>query len=235
MHRVDASWPPYTIVKSQRSKRLSLRITKYKGLQVIVPKNISQQSAIHFLQANYDWVKKHLHLLPNDSISAKLPDIIHLPLINETWKVLPSQAISQRKIVQECKATCSLYLSGNISIELASEQLRIWLKKKAHEHLPQLVHHYSLKYQLPFKSISIRQQKTRWGSCSREKNINLNSKLLLLSSELSHYIIVHELVHTIHLNHSKAFWKMVQSLAPNYHQQRNELKTIEHRLPNWLY
>ncbi len=237
MNSNDIAWPPpFTIVKNSRSKRLSLRITRYKGLELIIPKHTSTQKALNFLNSKYQWVQKHLDLVIfKNEATLQLPKLIMLPTINETWKIIQSQTPSERKKLRESNATGCLYLNSNIEVTTAFELLRNWLKKKGNQHIPKLINCYSKKYQLPFGSLSIRLQKTRWGSCSTEKNISLNSKLLLLPPETTHYVIVHELVHTVHLNHSPNFWRMVKSFIPNYHQHLIELKKIEEQMPNWLY
>ena len=79
-------------------------------------------------------------------------------------------------------------------------------------------------YRLNWKRISIRDQKSRWGSCSRRGNLNFNYKLLWLPSDLQDYIVVHELCHLQELNHSKRFWTLVARALPEYNDLRGKLK-----------
>jgi predicted metal-dependent hydrolase len=81
----------------------------------------------------------------------------------------------------------------------------------------------SIQTSLPYNRVSIRGQKTRWGSCSSDKNINLNYKLLFLEPEFVKYIIIHELCHTIHLNHSREFWQLVGDFYPDYRDIRKQI------------
>jgi predicted metal-dependent hydrolase len=227
--------PPFTIVKNPRSKRLSLRVSLYKGLELVVPKNISTQKAIEFLNSKYDWVQKHVYLISKKEVNLQLPSSIHLPTIQEEWQVRSNISLSTKAIFRENTGTQCLYLDEKLPINSSFELLRNWLKKKAKQHLPELLLSCSKNYQLPFCTLSIRLQRSRWGSCSKNKNINLNSKLLLLPFELTHYVMVHELVHTIHFNHSSLFWGRVENIIPHYRQQLMQLKKIEHQMPNWLY
>ncbi len=86
------------------------------------------------------------------------------------------------------------------------------------------IQYFNDHYQFIFNRISIRNQKTRWGSCSRRGNLNFNYRIIHLSSELADYIVVHELCHLAELNHSKNFWKLVEKTTPNYSKSRYMLK-----------
>lgn len=79
-------------------------------------------------------------------------------------------------------------------------------------------------YQFSYKKISIRNQKTRWGSCSQEGTLNFNYKIILLPEKLADYIIVHELCHLKELNHSSRFWNLVGKIVPNYREIRRKLR-----------
>lgn len=81
-------------------------------------------------------------------------------------------------------------------------------------------------YGFPYKRVSIRNQKSRWGSCSSDGNLNFNCKMMCLRDELRDYIIVHELCHIAELNHSKKFWNLVECTVPNYRELRKELKNV---------
>ena len=74
--------------------------------------------------------------------------------------------------------------------------------------------------------ITIREQKTRWGSCSSKGNLNFNWKLTLMPAELLDYVVVHELAHRIEMNHSPRFWRVVEQQLPDYRQRRRQLQII---------
>lgn len=92
----------------------------------------------------------------------------------------------------------------------------------AHERLA----HFNQYYQFSFNRVSIRSQKTRWGSCSKQGNLNFNYKIALLPDHLVDYIIVHELCHLEEFNHSQDFWNLVASAIPNHKALRAELKKV---------
>lgn len=224
--------PEYTIRESARSKRITLRISPQKGLELVIPKNGSKKKAIEFLNQRLDWVKKHQHLLAAENRNISIPEVIFLPTINEQWSVRFSS--KQTRNLKVDRATCSIHLKQELPLDRALSLLKKWLIKKAKIHLPSLLLEYSHRYQLPCNDISIRLQRSRWGSCSRNKDISLNCKLLMLPMELTHYILVHELCHTVHLNHSIRFWKEVARFVPNYRELCRKLRDIEDNLPGWV-
>ena len=82
-------------------------------------------------------------------------------------------------------------------------------------------------YGFEYNKIVIRNQKTRWGSCSRKKNLSFNYKIVFLSPELQDYLIVHELCHLQELNHSKKFWALVAQAIPQPKQMRKALQNVK--------
>ena len=77
---------------------------------------------------------------------------------------------------------------------------------------------------ISYGMISIREQKTRWGSCSSKGNLNFNWKLILMPEEILDYVVVHELAHRKEMNHSRAFWAIVEQVLPDYQERRDWLK-----------
>jgi len=79
-------------------------------------------------------------------------------------------------------------------------------------------------YNFSFKKISVKNQKTRWGSCSKNKNLNFNYKIIFLSEKLAEYIIAHELCHLQEFNHSRNFWNLLAVAVPDYWECRRDLR-----------
>lgn len=102
--------------------------------------------------------------------------------------------------------------------------LEISYRKAAREHFTKRLEHFTETYNLTYRKMRISGAKTRWGSCSVRKNINLNWRLMLAPLEIVDYVIAHELSHTIHMNHSKQFWAHVEAMIPNHRRYRKWLK-----------
>ncbi len=86
--------------------------------------------------------------------------------------------------------------------------------------------HFNPHYDFKWNSVTIRNQRSRWGSCSRKGNLNFNYKIALLPPDLADYIIVHELCHLGELNHSRAFWSLVAQTVPKHRALRKELRKV---------
>jgi len=97
-------------------------------------------------------------------------------------------------------------------------------KQKAQALVEQKVKQFNNIYKFKFNKINIKNQKTRWGSCSRKGNLNFNYKIVLLPDKMADYIIAHELCHLKEFNHSQKFWNLVAAAIPNYLDIRTELR-----------
>lgn len=90
---------------------------------------------------------------------------------------------------------------------------------------PERIGYYARIMGVTYERVTLREQKTRWGSCSAKGNLNFNWKLALMPLELLDYVVVHELAHRIEMNHSERFWKIVEEVLPDYKERRKKLKT----------
>ncbi len=100
-------------------------------------------------------------------------------------------------------------------------------KKAAYALAVEKVRHVAEKYGVQFGTITIRNQKTRWGSCTRKGNLSFSYRIVFLPEELQNYLVVHEVCHIREFNHSKAFWELVAQEVPKYTELRKRLKGIE--------
>ena len=108
-------------------------------------------------------------------------------------------------------------------IMISEEQRREGIER-AKRIFPERTAYFALRMGVDYGRITIREQKTRWGSCSSKGNLNFNWKLVLLDPELLDYVVVHELAHRREMNHSVAFWKVVEAELPDYRERRARLK-----------
>ncbi len=102
----------------------------------------------------------------------------------------------------------------------------IFYKNIAKEYLSKVIYDYSLIMKLEYKELKFRKMRSRWGSCSSTKTITLNSELIKVKKELIEYVVVHELAHLVHMNHSAKFHSLIDVYIPNSKLKRKELKSI---------
>lgn len=116
---------------------------------------------------------------------------------------------------------------------LTVEEIRA-LAKEAADYIPKRVSFYAEKIGVNYGRITIRNQKSRWGSCSGRGNLNFNCLLMLTPPEIIDYVVVHELCHRLEMNHSPYFWAKVECILPDYKNRRKWLRTngekIMHRM-----
>lgn len=113
--------------------------------------------------------------------------------------------------------------------KLSKEELEL-LKKRAEKVFSERVAFYAKNVNVDYAKITVKAQKTLWGSCSKNGTLSFNCLLLLASTELIDYVIVHELCHRKQMNHSYAFWREVERVLPDYKSRRKKLKDVGSRI-----
>jgi len=232
------NWPPlYTLKKSARARYVKLKASVRHGLELVVPLRFNQKHIPEILESNKSWIEKQLAKIREElqtSHLETLPNELILPALNQTWKLIYIKS-NNKKVQLLTRPQRELVFLGNIENQsLCKKVLRLWVKDLAKTYLPTRLQDLSEKTQLPYKNIVIRGQRSRWGSCSTQKIINLNYKLLFLSSDLVDHIIIHELCHTIHMNHSAKFWRLVASFDTQWKQHSREVRRAEKHVPTWV-
>ena len=183
-------------VKIIRSNRKTLAIQINPDLSVTVraPMYAPQSDIERILREKEGWIQKHIE------------------------KIREQEA--KRKKTQGEKGE---YGESVESEYLTNEEIKK-LADKALQHIPKRVSYYAKQIGVTYGKITIRNQKTRWGSCSSKGNLNFNCLLMLTPPEVIDYVIVHELCHRKEMNHSGAFWAEVEMVLPDYKEQVKWLK-----------
>ena len=145
--------------------------------------------------------------------SASEKDIEEILKKKEAWISRHIEKIKKTKERFEAEPTEKL--TREKVIALAEEALKV---------VPERVEYFAKVIGVTYGKITVRNQKTRWGSCSSKGNLNFNCLLMLAPPEVLDYVVVHELCHRKQMNHSKAFWLEVEKVLPNYKEVRKWLK-----------
>lgn len=211
---IDGREFPYIIKESIRAKYVRLQIKEKRKLELIIPYHFPINEAEKFLHSKTGWIKKHIN--PNKRKK-------YLFLGNEI-KIIHNHDLFYKHhhlVFEKSLLTITSPKGSRITTERLFND---WLRQKGKEFLPIRVKELAVKYGFVFNGITIRGQKTRWGSCSRKGNISLNYQLMSYREELIDYVIIHELCHLIEMNHSQRFWKIVEKFIPSYKNLKKELK-----------
>ncbi len=221
----------YSIKISHRAKRARIEVSISGRVKVIVPKRFNTLLIPAFVAKHQDWLHKTIKSVQRHSNDKyQPPQQLELRALHQRWQVSYSEDPNAPAIRSNPRARhIMLNSTGSASIPLLTR----WLHEYAREHLTRMLIEKSTQLALPFNKLRIKNQKTRWGSCSSKKNINLNRNLLFLPPELVDYLLTHELCHTIHLNHSDQYWKMVESCLADFRIYDKQLKNALHMIPAW--
>lgn len=236
--RSNTDLPPYTVRTSGRAKYLRLVVSAVDGVVVVIPKGYDRRHIPAVLEQRRSWLQKHVARLQGQSAFPRatedLPESITLEAIGQRWTVAyqPSASATVNLAIPSDR---HLLVRGAIHDRRACRHaLRRWLAQQAGVHLVPWLRRLSEQARLPFAGVTVRGQKTRWGSCSRQRRININFKLLFLPAASVRYVLLHELCHTVVFNHSPHFWAKVAALEPDYRALHAAVRQAWRAVPAWV-
>lgn len=233
--------PEYTVTRSPRAKNIRLKVTPEDGLAVVVPRGFNENEIPAILRRKKDWIAEKLEQAAERRRFFEPRPIKHLP------ESLPLRALSRelRIVYREDESKTGLWLrqtARDITISGARfdrcaviEKLRVWLRSTVREELFPLVRQVAEKNGFDLRDLMVKSQRTRWASCSSKKNLSLNTKLLFIPPDLVRYVITHELCHTVHMNHSREFWRLVACHEPAYRTLDTALREAWKKVPAWMF
>lgn len=203
------------VVKSPLAKRLTLRIDEKAHIPVLtIPKYCSGKKALAFVEAHRDWIQNML---------AKLPPIKHfsngdqISIMGQKYIILHRP--EQRGIILK---DGFLTLGGNH--EFLHRRVTDYLKTLAAKELGRMSLIAAKKIGCKINHVSIKDTKSRWGSCSNKSNINYNWRIIMAPYDIIEYLVCHEVSHLAHQDHSEDFWQCVAKLCPQYKECQHWLK-----------
>jgi len=216
-----------------RSKRKTLALYIHDGtVEIRAPLKMPQRAIDEFVASKEKWIRSKLavskeRMSQRESFSLTYGDTVtyrgnEYPIIagdsgrvgfnGESFSVPPGMTPEQ--------------------IKQACVHIYRMLAKRV---LPDKVYHYAKLMSVAPTAVKINNAKTRWGSCSQKKSINLSWRLIIAEDDVIDFIVVHELAHIKEMNHSERFWAIVQDILPNYNERNKKLRELQKRLicENW--
>ena len=214
---------PNKIIRSKR-KTLSLTINENAELIVRAPKRLSIEKIQDFINEKENWINRKKRLIENQikDVTSNHNKLLYL------GNLFPINL--EQNSSKELFFTGEEFIANSIEPDSLSLSIKKWYKNKFKEIALPRVAYFANKHNLMVNQVRIKNQKTMWGSCSSKNNINLNYLLLMAPMGVIDYVIVHELVHTIHRNHSTDFWDSVESIMPEFQEHKRWLKKNGYKL-----
>ena len=208
-----------------RRRRLSLHVSDNAEVLVRIPLRATLRETHEFVQSHTAWVAKRL-LLVRAQLARRRPlqDATCLPLLDSELTLRLHHA--GHGLVERHDATLHVHNSCHARASIGG-LLETWYRSEARTYMTGRLALLTEKTGLRPRRITIRGQKTCWGSCSARGTISLNWRLMLAPAALADYVLAHELCHLRHLNHSAAFWKLVEGLDPDCHAHRAALRRLQ--------
>jgi predicted metal-dependent hydrolase len=233
-----ADLPDHTVVVSPRARRARIRVTPREGVVVVIPRRFDRRRVPGLLREHAEWIERALartaphreHLA--SAAGRPLPGRIELPGIGIALDV--EYRSGRGSSARASERGGRLVVSGPAGDPAACRAaLRRWLARVAAEHLPDLLDAVAHDESLAYRAVTVRAQKTRWGSCTRAGSISLNRSLVFLPPEEVRYVMLHELLHVMRHDHSPAFWRLVRDRVPDADAHRRRLKDAWRAIPPW--
>jgi len=216
---------------SRRARNLRIQVFPHGGVEVVVPKRTTQLELLQFIDEHRDWAERmRREFRSQRGDEPLLPERIELPAAGAGFSVQYEQG---KAAVREAGQTL-LVFAPDATPEHCWPALQGWLKRRARRHFSSLLTELSRETQLQPSRLQVRLQKTRWGSCSSSGTISLNAAAMLRSPEEVRYVIVHELCHLRHMNHSRRYWRLVESFVPDYREIDRRLGAAWETSPLWV-
>lgn len=221
---LDGQHIRYTLKRSKR-RSIGLRIDD-RGLTVSIPLRASEKWLHSVLQDKAQWVVEKLQgwqtrkpeviVWQND---AMIPYLGELLVLRVTRSLFPASA-------QHRHGQLWVFVTDDSDARLIEQAVLSWYQQEAQQMFAQRVAEYAPKLQVSPQAVKLSTAKTQWGCCTARGTVRFNVQLIKLPLRLIDYVVVHELAHLREMNHSAAFWQVVESACPGYVKLRNELKSI---------
>jgi len=208
--------PPVAITlrHSARALRLSLRVSGLDGaVTLTVPRGVSEAEALGFAQSREAWLRRTLAAQPDH---VEVVPGARLPIEGEMRQIVKGPG---RSVRLEADA---IRVPG--APETLAPRLRAWLRARARDRLAAASDMYAAQLGLGYSRLTLRDTRSRWGSCSAQGELSYSWRLILAPTSVLDYVAAHEVAHLAEMNHSPAFWAVVARLQPDYEAPRSWLR-----------
>lgn len=223
MHLPNGRTLSIQVKKSRRAKRLCLKADIF-GIHVVVPMINYEIEVMKFLDIKKDWIlqkSEYYERLRNEYGEENLK-LNTISFLGKRYNLRITKDVASSVIVSDNLKTITFHVNDRRRYK---DDIKQWYTSQTNKIVSErLTLIMGMKPELPaYDKFTIKHQRSRWGSCSKNGNLNFNLLLASLPIELIDYVIIHELAHLIELNHSKEFWKIVGTIDPEFQSHRKLL------------
>ena len=228
----EQSW---VVRESRRARRLAVRVFRTGCVEIVTPPRTSHAAIEHFVARHRRWIERkraeaRRHTVPREPFP---PLEIALEGCAERWQVHMAGGRGRLR-VQTHAGLVSIVGDGS-NPRAVRAVLQNWLIEHAREVLGDALQHCARELGFRYHKCVVRRQRTRWGSCSARGTISLNCCLLFQRPVVVRYLLIHELAHTRHMNHSRRFWQCVAEHCADHRALDRELLDGWRRVPAWVF
>jgi len=219
---------------SARARRLSVRVYPAGRVEVVVPRNTPARMVQQFVSRHREWIDERVRESAAQHALLVPPTEILLPAIERHVHV----EYLHRNTSPRLHVIDPQHLQVRGSLDDVKQWSRLfggWLASVAEQEFAARLSHLAQLHGFNYERVQIRRQRTRWGSCSTRGTISLNVCSLFVRPEVLRYLLIHELCHTKHMNHSLKFWKLVASCEPEYRELDRDLSRAWRHVPGWMF
>lgn len=224
---------PWTVRISARARRLSVRIYPGGKVEITVPPRVRPDLVQRFIGQHRAWIERRVtEWRAVEAPRPERPDHLKVPGIGGSWPIIyrATAATTRARLVEQ-----TLEVHGNVDdLRSVARALERWLREQVRSVMETQARALARDSGFTFGELRIRRQRTRWGSCSAKGALSLNVCLAFLDPAVVRYLLVHELCHTRHMNHSQRFWALVERHEPEWRRLDRELMQGWRRVPAWI-
>jgi predicted metal-dependent hydrolase len=220
---------------STRARRLSIRVYPDARVECVVPRRTRPRDVEAFIAAHREWIenRRAIALRNRPEPQPFPPALIELSFTGEQWRLQVAGGGRAPRVRESAPGILSA--TGGASTARLRAGLRAWLLRAARNRLEPRLASIARAMGVSYSQVSVRRQRSRWGSCSARGTISLNCCLLFQRPEVVDYLLVHELTHVKHMNHSARFWQAVERHCPDWRALDRELVLGWRHVPRWVF
>ncbi len=213
------------IYKRRGCHNLRLSITPEGRVKVTIPAWAAYRAGLEFARSKQDWIRAHSHQPTVLMHGQAIGKYHHLRLVSADGITRPTSRLTANEIIVRYP---SLALPSHPDVQAVAKRAGLKaLRQQADQLLPKRLDELAVQHGFPYKSVSARWLKSRWGSCDTEKHIVLNIFLLQLPWDLIDYVLLHELTHTRVLRHGPDFWQILEEVLPDARMRRKAIRAYQ--------